>query len=89
MNLKGFRQRYNENDNIFWTLESGEIQNLLDEAIEIIEEYENKEFTPIVAHVVIKNKGAEAALEKACNGYGNDVYIDYIPTLSSYEAKLK
>jgi len=41
MDLKEFRKKYSENDNIFWTLQSGEMQNLLDEAIEIIEKYES------------------------------------------------
>lgn len=42
MNLKEFREKYKENDNIFWTLETGEIQNLLEEAIEVVETYESR-----------------------------------------------
>ena len=41
MTLKEFRE--SSDRNIFWTLTSGETQNLLDEAIEIIEKYEKQQ----------------------------------------------
>jgi hypothetical protein len=37
MNLSEFIKKYKNDDNVFWMLELGEIQNLLEEAIEIIE----------------------------------------------------
>lgn len=40
MDLKEFRE--STDPNLFWTLQTGEMQNLLDEAIEIIQNYEEK-----------------------------------------------
>lgn len=45
------------------------------------------EFTPIVAHVVIKNKEAENKLERILND--NEFYIDYTQSLLSYKAEQK
>ena len=45
------------------------------------------EFTPMVAHVVIKNKEAENKLEQILNG--NEFYIDYSQSLTSYKAEQK
>ena len=41
MNLKEFRESTDRN--LIWRLQSGEVANLLDEAIEIIEVYEGKQ----------------------------------------------
>lgn len=38
MKLDEFIEKYQKADNIYWTLGAGEIQNLLEEAIERIEE---------------------------------------------------
>lgn len=48
---------------------------------------QKKEFIPIVAHVVIKNEEANNKLERILTG--NDLYIDYTQTLTSYKAKRK
>jgi len=47
------------------------------------------EFTPIVAHIVIKNKIAEELLEKICSENGNEFYIDYTQSFTSYKAEQK
>ncbi len=44
-----------------------------------------KQFIPIVAHVVIKTKEAEDQLEKILDH--NEFYIDYTQSLKSYEAE--
>ena len=41
MNLKEFIEKSKEDHNLFWRLQSGEHQNLLDEAIERINEFDN------------------------------------------------
>lgn len=38
MNLDEYREKSKNNHNLFWTLQSGEHQNLLDEAIDKIDE---------------------------------------------------
>lgn len=56
MDLTEFRIKYRVNDNIFWTLQSGEMQNLLDEAIEIIEGYEQVKVEPEVKPACVNCK---------------------------------
>lgn len=46
MNLKEFRESTDRN--LIWRLQSGEVANLLDEAIEIIENYESNRVEPQV-----------------------------------------
>ena len=41
MELKEFRKKYKNDDNIIWRLSSGELQSLIDQAIECIENFES------------------------------------------------
>jgi len=43
MELKEFRKKYKNDDNIIWRLSSGELQSLIDQAIECIENFERNE----------------------------------------------
>ena len=45
------------------------------------------EFIPIVAHVIVKNREAINNLENLCAGNGNEFYIDFVQSLTSYKAK--
>jgi len=58
MNLKEFRE--SKDRNLFWRLQSGERQNLLDEAIEIIDCYESNQVEAKVSkryEVIIRKDG--------------------------------
>ena len=45
------------------------------------------EFTPVVAHVVIKGEMAEKDLEELCYRWRDEMYIDYEQSFLSYKAK--
>lgn len=47
------------------------------------------EFTPIVAHVVIKGEVQKLLLENLCRDWNNEMYIDYEQSLLSYKAEQK
>lgn len=47
------------------------------------------EFTPIVAHVVIKSEITELLLEELCRAWKNEIYIDYEQSLLSYKVEHK
>jgi hypothetical protein len=47
------------------------------------------EFTPMVAHIVIKGEVQKLLLENLCRDWNNEMYIDYEQSLTSYKAEQK
>jgi len=68
MNLKEFRESTDRN--IYWRLQEGERQNLLDEAIEIIEDYESNQ--------------VEAQVKPANGGLDYDFIVRVMLSMTEY-----
>ena len=49
----------------------------------------NLKENPIVCHIICKDSDAYEKLEKLCNEYNNNMYIDWEQSQSSYEWEMK
>ena len=65
MTLKEYIEKSKDNDNVYWTLDSGTVQNLLDEAIEKIAELQGQ-----------RDKATMDAIMRICPACGDDMRGD-------------